>query len=285
MRIDCHQHFWDYRPSEYPWMQGEGMEALRRNHGPGDLEALLRESRMEGSVAVQARQSLEETEWLLRLSDRHARIRGVVGWVDLQDPEVEETLERCSRHPRMVGVRHVVQDEPDPGFLLRPAFLRGLSKLHGYGLAYDLLLYPRQLPAAIELAERLPDQRFVLDHMAKPLIGQGILAPWYRDLARLAGFPHVSCKLSGMVTEASWGQWKPRDFRPYLDVAWDAFGEDRLMFGSDWPVCLLSASYREVVRLVEDFLEKFDPPVRAKVMGGNAAAFYGLEPFADKPGA
>ena len=253
------------------------MAPLRRNYAPEDLQVLQKRTGMEGSVAVQAHQSLEETRWLLELSREHPLIRGVVGWVDLRSPRVEEDLERLSQHPDLVGVRHVIQDEPEDRFMMGPAFLEGLGKLHRHGLAYDLLLHPRHLPVAVELVERFPEQRFVLDHLAKPFIRQGALSPWYRDLARLASHPQVFCKLSGMVTEAHWGQWRERDFRPYLDIAWDAFGEDRLMFGSDWPVCLLSASYPQVVDLVESFLENRPRAVRDKVMGGNALAFYGIE--------
>ena len=203
-------------------------------------------------------------------------IKGVVGWVDLQSPRVEEQLAELSTHPRFVGVRHVVQDEPDDDFMLRPEFLRGLARLKEFDLTYDLLVFPKQLPAAIEVVERLPEQSFVLDHIAKPFIRDGTLEPWRELIRELAQAPNVWCKVSGMVTEAKWRGWQPDDFRPYLDVVFEAFGIGRLMFGSDWPVCTLAGRYEQVRQLVDEYATQLSPAAHAKLFGKNAMAFYQL---------
>lgn len=275
MRIDAHQHFWQYNPAEHVWMTGE-MGGLKRDFLPSDLKPLLDAAGFDACIAVQARQSLEETRWLLQLAEENSFVRGVVGWVDLCSPELPEKLEQFAANPRLVGVRHVVQDEPDDGFMLRDDFQRGIAQLAEFQLAYDILVFPRQLPAAIKLVERFPGQRFVLDHIAKPSIAEGAIANWERDLRSLAAFPNVYCKVSGMVTEAHWNQWKPGDFRPYLEVVFEAFGVDRLMIGSDWPVCTLAADYNAAVGLVLDYLDQLHPSDREKVLGLNAAAFYGI---------
>lgn len=279
MRIDAHQHFWRYAQAEYPWI-GAGMERIARDFLPGDLADVARPCGFGGSIAVQARQSLVETRWLLELAAADPFVRGVVGWVDLRDPDVAATLEPLSRRERFVGVRHVVQDEPDPKFLLEPDFVRGLGHLHAFGLTYDLLLYPPQLPAAVELAGLMPEQPFVLDHLAKPRIALGTTGPefasWRHDIEALARHPNVSCKLSGLVTEAAWCRWRREDFTPYLDVALAAFRPDRLMFGSDWPVCLLSGDYAAVVDIVTTFIGTLAEGEREAILGGTAARFYGL---------
>ena len=275
MRIDSHQHFWRYSPQEYPWI-GRGMECLARDYLPADLAAVAAVSGVGRTVAVQARQSLEETRWLLSLADEHPLIAGVVGWVDLRGQGVAAELARFADHPRLVGVRHVVQDEPDPRFLMSEAFVRGVRELGRFGLTYDLLVYPRQLPAAVELAGLLPEQPFVLDHVAKPAIKAGEIDGWRRDIRLLASRPNVCCKVSGLVTEAAWRRWQRADFTPYLETVLEAFGPERLMFGSDWPVCLLSADYREVVGIVEDLFARLSGHERAAVWGGTAARFYGL---------
>jgi L-fuconolactonase len=190
---------------------------------------------------------------------------------------VSTQLEQFGSHPRLVGVRHIVQDEPDDNFMLRDDFRRGIGRLADFGLTYDVLVYPRQLPAAIKLVEEFPRQLFVLDHLAKPAIAEGRLEPWETDLRELAKLPNIHCKLSGMVTEAHWKKWKPDDFRPYLDVVFDAFGTDRLMIGSDWPVCILSAEYAAAMRLVMDYVSKASPAAQDAILGGNCARFYGLE--------
>ena len=274
MNIDSHQHFWRYTPAEYPWMKPEW--PIRRDFLPEDLAIEMAGVDIHGCVAVQAQQTVAEARWLLSLADRHDFIKGVVGWVDLQSPRVEEQLAELSTHPRFVGVRHVVQDEPDDDFMLRPEFLRGLARLKEFDLTYDLLVFPKQLPAAIEVVERLPEQSFVLDHIAKPFIRDGTLEPWRELIRELAQAPNVWCKVSGMVTEAKWRGWQPDDFRPYLDVVFEAFGIGRLMFGSDWPVCTLAGSYEQVRKLVDEYAEQLPPAAHAKLCGKNAVTFYQL---------
>jgi L-fuconolactonase len=280
MKIDSHQHFWNYSADDYSWI-GAGMERLARDYLPADLEAVAAPEGITGSVAVQARQSLVESRWLLGLAERQPFIRGVVGWVDLRSDRVADDLAALAPQQKFVGVRHVVQDEPDPRFLLGEAFVRGLRHLHQFGLTYDLLLYPQQLPAAVELAGLLPEQPFVLDHLAKPRITSPIktseFAGWRRDIEALAHHGNVCCKLSGLVTEAAWRQWQPVEFRPFLEVALTAFGPERLMFGSDWPVCLLSADYADVAAIVRDFIAPLSPAEQAQIWGGTASRFYALK--------
>ena len=274
MKLDSHQHFWKYDATQYGWMKPEW--PIRRDLLPGDLQPLLARCGLDGAIAVQARQTLEESRWLLELADAHPLIQGVVGWVDLRSERVEEQLARFAAHPRFVGVRHVVQDEPDDDFLLRPEFVRGIRALRQFQLRYDLLIFPKQLPAAIELVRRFPEQPFVLDHLAKPFIRDGVLSPWREQIHTLATAPNVCCKISGMVTEAHWQHWRAADFRPYLDVVFAAFGPERLLFGSDWPVSLLAATYEQSFGLVNDYLAQFPTATRDQILGGNAAKFYGL---------
>jgi L-fuconolactonase len=280
MQIDAHQHFWKYSAAEYPWI-GAGMECLARDYLPADLAGPARAAGIAGTVAVQARQTLEETRWLLALAEREPLIAGVVGWVDLRSQRVADQLAGFSAAKKFVGVRHVVQDEPDPRFLLGEAFVGGLRSLHQFGLTYDLLLHPPQLPAAVELAALLPEQPLVLDHLAKPRIAAWATAgdreAWRRDIEALARHDNVSCKVSGMVTEAAWRRWRPADFAPYLEIVLDAFGPNRLMFGSDWPVCLLAGEYAEVVGIVRDFCGRLAAAEQAAIWGGTAARFYSLE--------
>src|SRR2546429_7940650 len=241
MHIDAHQHFWIYDRREYDWID-DSMAALRRDFLPDDLKPELEHNGFQGCVAVQARQTLEETRWLLELAERAPFILGVVGWVDLRSPEVRSQLSEFTRNPKLVGIRHIVQSEPEEGFLLQPDFLRGIAMLEEFGLAYDILIYARHLPVATEFVGRFPRQRFVLDHMAKPPIKGGALDAWARGIQGLAAFPNVYCKVSGLVTEADWQVWKPEDMRPYLDVAFRCFGPSRLMIGSDWPVCTVAGA-------------------------------------------
>jgi L-fuconolactonase len=273
MRIDSHQHFWRYRPEAYPWID-EGKGVLKRDYLPEDLAPLLSAQGFDGCVAVQAAHTPDETRFLLDLSDRHPFVRAVVGWVDLRSRDVERRLAELARHPRLKGIRHIAQDEPDDRFLVREDVLRGIAALEPFGLAYDILVFARQLPAAIELARRLPRQRFVLDHIAKPEIEAGRISPWREQVRELAAAPNVWCKLSGMVTEAAWKGWTALDFRPYLDVVFEAFGPDRLMVGSDWPVCLLAGDYPTVMGLVEDYMAGRPAADQERVLGGNAARFY-----------
>ncbi len=275
MRLDSHQHFWKYDAEQYPWIP-EG-SPLHRTWLPPDLEPLLRASGLDGCIAVQARQKIEESYWLLELAEHHSIVKGVVGWVDLRAPEVEKDLAALAPHPKFCGVRHVVQDEPDVNFMLGGEFQRGIGLLRAHHLTYDILIFPRQLPAAIALARRFPEQPFVLDHIAKPSIKEGTLRPWEEQIRELAKSPNVWCKVSGMVTEADLAAWKPGDFRPYLEVVFEAFGEDRLMYGSDWPVCLLAGSYAQVYGLVAEYTQGLGQGAKAKVFGGNAARFYRIE--------
>lgn len=276
MRIDAHQHFWRYSPAEYGWI-GDELAALRRDFLPQDLAPLLERHGFDGCIAVQARQSLEESRWLLELCDAHPWILGVVGWVDLRSPALADELDLFADHPRFVGVRHIAQDEPDDEFLLRADFCRGVALLEPYDLAYDVLVYPRQLRAAIGLVERFPQQTFVLDHLAKPPVREGATEPWATQLRELAALPNVSCKLSGLVTEADWVRWTPRALARYLDVALEAFGVERVMFGSDWPVCLVASSWARWLETIEAWLGLLSPDERAAVLGGNAARIYRLE--------
>ena len=276
MRIDSHQHFWEYDPEQYGWMNDQ-MVVLRHDHLPVDLDAAQTDLGFDGSVAVQARQSLEENRWLLELSDSNPRIKGVVGWVDLQSCEVNAQLAQFANHSRFVGVRHVVQDEPDDNFMLRAEFVHGISQLEDFGLTYDILIFPSQLPAAINLVKQFPKQAFVLDHIAKPLIKDGVQEPWAHQIGELARHSNVYCKISGMVTEADWGSWKPEDFQSYLEVVLQAFGPERLMIGSDWPVCRLAGEYTSVMQLAIDFMQTHAPEHMDDFLGGNALAFYGIK--------
>ncbi len=275
MRIDAHQHFWIYDPAEYEWID-ESMAALRRDFLPSDLTPELESCGFAGSVAVQARQTIEETRWLLGLAERSPAILGVVGWVDLQAPDVRTQLKAFAQHPKIVGIRHVVQSEPDPRFLLQPGFLRGISALEEFDLAYDILIYEKHLPVAAELVKRFPRQRFVLDHMAKPPIKSGDIESWADGIKRLAESANVFCKLSGLVTEADWKHWRAEQIIPYLDLAFAAFGAERLMIGSDWPVCLVAASYAEAMRVVRTYFSEQNPESRDAVFGGTAERFYKL---------
>lgn len=272
MKLDSHQHFWSYDAAQYPWIPKGS--PLHRDWLPPDLAPLLAAAGLDGCIAVQARQTVEESRWLLTLADHAPVIKGVVGWADLRSPKVGDDLAELAQHPGFVGVRHVVQDEPDNDFMLGADFLRGIGMLRAHRLTYDILIQPRQLPSAIALARRFPDQRFVLDHIAKPPIKAGMLSPWREQLRELAQSPNVLCKVSGMVTEADMKAWQPADIRPYLDVVFAAFGEDRLMFGSDWPVCLLASDYARVFALVRDYIAPLSTEAQAKVLGGNAERFY-----------
>src|SRR5262245_59518466 len=274
-RIDSHQHFWRYRPETHGWIK-KRMTVLRRDFLPEDLEPLLGAEGISGCVAVQAAQSLDETRFLLELADRHPFIRAVVGWVDLVAPDLEAQLESFKACRQLRGMRHIAQDAIDDFWLAREDVIRGVDKLGRFGLTYDLLVFPRQIGAAFALAKALPHQPFVLDHVAKPEIARGRIEPWATDLRRRAELPNVCCKLSGLVTEAREG-WQPADFRPYLDVVLEAFGPRRLMFGSDWPVCLLAGSYANVAGLARRAISALSRDEQDAVLGGNAARFYGIE--------
>lgn len=275
MRIDAHQHFWRYNPADYGWIT-DAMETLKRDYLPEDLKRLLDRTGIQGTIAVQARQNLQETDWLLELADAYPFIKGVVGWVDLRSPDIREELTVYAQHPKMRGVRHIVHDESDDHFMLGAEFLHGLSLLAEFNLTYDLLLFPKHLPVAIEVVRQFPQQRFVLDHIAKPAIKAQKVDQWDVGIRALASFDNVYCKVSGMVTEAAWQQWKLDDFKRYLDIVFECFGPERLMFGSDWPVCTLSGNYAEVVHLVQHYVRGYPAAIQERIFGQNAIEFYGL---------
>jgi L-fuconolactonase len=276
MRIDAHQHFWKYRPQEYEWID-DSMQRLRRDFLPADLKPELEANGFDGCVAVQARQNLQETEALLHLAEQWPWILGVVGWLDLQAPDVRSQLRNVALNPKLVGIRHIVQSEPDDRFLMRPEFLRGVAVLEEFDLAYDILIYARHLPVAVEFVRCFPGQRFVLDHLAKPRIKDREIDDWADGIRRLAAFQNVFCKLSGLITEADWQHWTVEQITPYLDVAFEAFGPQRLMIGSDWPVCLVAGSYGRAVQLVKDYVCRRAPEFENDVLGNNAAKSYRLK--------
>jgi L-fuconolactonase len=272
LRIDAHQHFWHYEPARHTWITDE-MSVLRRDFLPEDLRPELSAAGIDATILVQVDQSEQETHSMLELAEANAEIAGVVGWVDLQAANIRERLEHFSRFPKLRGFRHIAQSEPDNDFLIRENFLRGISQLTEFDFTYDILIYPKQLPAALELVRHSPNQRFVVDHLAKPLIKTHTIEPWATHMRSLAKCPNAFCKLSGMITEADWGNWEPCDFTPYLDAVFEAFGTDRLMFGSDWPVCLLAGSYARVKRLIADYASSDHD----KIFGLNAASFHRLD--------
>jgi len=275
MRIDAHQHFWKYDAAEYTWID-DSMAALKRDFLPDESAREMARVGFDACVAVQARQTLDETRWLLGLAAEHPSIAGVVGWVDLQADNVRDQLAALAGHQRLVGIRHIAQSEPDDRFLLRPQVVRGIRLLADFGLGFDILIYRRQLGSAAELVGRLPSQRFVLDHLAKPDLRSGEIDEWERDIRRLAAQPNVFAKLSGLVTEASWARWTSDQIRPYLDVAFDAFGWNRLLIGSDWPVCTVSADYARTMNVVIDYVAARPDHERDAVLGGNARRFWNL---------
>jgi L-fuconolactonase len=277
MNIDSHQHFWHYDPVRDTWIT-DAMALLKRDFLPAQLAGDLTSNAMDASIAVQADQSENETMFLLDLAEANNQIVGVVGWIDLLSSRLTERLEHFSHFPKLRGFRHIAQAEPDDRFLARANFVKGVAQLHRFGFTYDILIYPRQLSAAIDLVAQLPEQHFVIDHLSKPEIKARNTEPWATQMRKIAQYRNVFCKVSGLVTEADWNGWKADDFKPYFDAVFDAFGPDRLMFGSDWPVCLLAATYRQVKQLIEDYVRDFSPADKKKIFGGNAARFYNLKP-------
>ncbi len=275
IRVDSHQHFWHYDSVRDAWMTDD-MEAIRRDFLPADLEPLLAANGVSGCVAVQADQSEAETAFLLELADRHAFVRGVVGWVDLQATDVADRLAYFSRYQKLKGFRHIVQGEEDPRFLLRPGFLAGIEALATHGYTYDILVKPHQLDATAEFVACFPEQPFVIDHLAKPYIKAGVQEPWATQLASIAKHDHVYCKLSGMVTEADWAAWRPADFMFYVRHILDAFGPQRVMFGSDWPVCNVAGAYHEIVELLGQTIGHLRPDEQELIWHKNAVDFYHL---------
>jgi L-fuconolactonase len=275
MRIDSHQHFWNYDPAQYGWIQPGSV--LQRSYLPSDLQIELTASLIDGCIAVQARQELSENDFLLGLAQEHSFIKGVVGWIDLQSDTAAEQASKFATKDKAIGVRHVVQDESDPDFMKRATFRRGIATLEPLGLAYDILVYWHQLEDAIDLVKNFPNQNFVLDHLAKPAIATGQMQPWANHIHTLAGFSNVSCKVSGMVTEADHQKWNSAQLKPYFDTVLEAFGPSRLLFGSDWPVIRLAAEYRAFLEVIHDFIAPLSQSEKTDFMGLNAARIYRLD--------
>ncbi|WJS93962.1 amidohydrolase family protein [Flavobacterium johnsoniae] len=273
-RIDSHQHFWKFDPVRDSWID-ETMKNIQRDFLPEDLEPLLKANQFEGCVAVQASQSEEETNFLLDLASKNDFIKGVVGWVDLRNENIEERLQFFSNQKKLKGFRHVVQGEADD-FMYGEAFRRGIAALKPFNYTYDLLIFERQLPAAISLVKDFPNQKFVIDHIAKPEIKSGSIDSWKKGIEEIAKYDNVWCKISGMVTEADWENWKLEDLKPYLNVIFENFSTDKLMYGSDWPVLNVASDYNEVVKTLEDYISKFSVEEQNKIWFGNANAFYSL---------
>ncbi|MDO5968923.1 amidohydrolase family protein [Flavivirga aquimarina] len=276
MIIDAHQHFWNYDPVRDSWID-DSMQVIRKDFLPKGLRPVLEANNVDGCIAVQADQSEEETEFLLECAKNNPFIKGVVGWLDLRAENIEERLTHYSKHKLFKGVRHIVQAETDDAFMLKPDFLNGINKLEQFGLTYDILIHEGQLSQAVALVEKCPNQQFVLDHIAKPKISNGVDSIWEKHMRALGAYKNVSCKISGMVTETQDFKWQEKDFTPFLDVIVDAFGVDRLLYGSDWPVCLLAGTYGEVIQIVQRYFEKFSKQDVLKVMGENAARIYKLD--------
>lgn len=281
MKIDAHQHFWRYTAAEYDWI-GESMRAIRTDFLPETLAPVLQAAGIGGTVAVQARQTLAETHWLLELAQRHDLIKGVVGWVPLADPAIADILARLTDNSLLKGVRHVVQGEPDPHFLEGAAFNEGLRAVTQTGLAYDLLIVARQLPAAVSLVDRHPNQVFVLDHIAKPIVQGAPPSEWRTLIRELARRENVSCKFSGVVTEVPGWQWTPELLRPYFEVVLESFGPRRLMFGSDWPVCLVASPYSRWLEFVRSCIASLTTGEQNRILGGTAIEAYRLAAFEHK---
>jgi L-fuconolactonase len=276
MRIDSHQHFWDSSAVDYFWMPKDH-PILSRPYLPSDLKPIYDVNRFDGSVFVQAAHDDREADWVFGLARQNPWILGVVAWADLQSPRLGHRLDELQREPKFCGVRHIVHDEPEVDWLLRPAVLEGLRELARRGIPYDLLLKPPHLPVAIEVMERVPGLRCVIDHIAKPYIAQQTIEPWDRQIAQLAAIPTMHVKLSGMITEAKAPGWRSEDLKPYVRHVLAAFGEDRCMFGSDWPVCLLAGSWKDVLAAFTQALGPQTMETRAKILGENCARFYGLK--------
>jgi|SRR4030095_26168 len=274
LRIDAHQHFWKFDPIRDNWISDE-MSVIRKDFLPPDLQVILRQNKFDGSIVVQSDQSEAENEFQLKNAENDF-VKGVVGWVDLQSADVEERLARHQSFKKMKGFRHVLQGEVDRELMLKPAFMNGIGKLEKFGFTYDILIFPDQLKFIPQFVAAFPNQKFVVDHIAKPEIKSKNITEWKKEIAKLASHENVHCKISGVVTEADWKNWKNEDFRPYLDVVVNAFGIHRIMYGSDWPVCLVAASYEEVLNIVGQYFSSFSQNERQLFFGGNAVQFYHL---------
>ena len=275
MVIDSHQHFWNYNPNKQSWID-DSMSVIRKSFTPEDLQKVYAENSIDACVAVQADQTLDETNFLLDLASENNFIKGVVGWVDLRNKNIDEVLESYSNAENLKGIRHIVQGEPDHNFLLRPNFLNGISKLEKHNLAYDILIFPHQLGTAIEFVKKFPNQKFAIDHIAKPYIKDGFYDGWAILMKEIAQYDNVFCKVSGMTTEADYNNWTPNQIHPYMNLVIEAFGTERIMFGSDWPVCLVAGNYTQVKDLVTEFISNFSNAEQVAIMGKNAIQFYNL---------
>jgi L-fuconolactonase len=272
--VDSHQHFWTYDPIDHNWINDE-MLVIRKDFLPGDLLPILQQNNIDGCVAVQADQSEKETDFLIGLANKNSFIKGVVGWIDLRAENIKNRLAHYQEYSVVKGFRHILQGE-DPAFMLQPDFVRGIAALKEFGFTYDILVYPQHLSSVVALVKQFPEQPFVIDHIAKPFIKDGLVDAWKTGMQTIARFPNVYCKVSGMVTEADWKNWKQEDFTPYLDTAVNSFGINRLMYGSDWPVCLVAASYEKMMEVVKKYFSSFSEAEKEMIMGGTASRFYGL---------
>ena len=275
MRIDSHQHFWKYHPVKDAWINND-MKVIQQDFMPADLLPILQENNIDGCIAVQADQSEEETHFLLQLAASNDFIKGVVGWVDFRASNIEERLHYFSKFDKLKGFRHIVQGETEDDFLLGDDFCNGIALLEKYNFTYDVLILPKHLPYAIKFVKRFPNQSFIIDHLAKPNFKSADVSTWEKGIKEIATFKNVYCKISGMVTEAQWSNWKAEDFKYCLDVVVNNFGIDRLLFGSDWPVCLLAASYDQCCSIVENYFATFSKEDKDKIWGGNAVKCYHL---------
>ena len=275
MVIDSHQHFWKYEPKKHSWIDNK-MKVIRKDFMPSDLQNIYTKNNIDGCVAVQADQTLEETDFLLDLSSKNDFIKGVVGWADLRAENIDDVLKHYSQFEKLKGFRHVVQGEADHNFLLRPDFLRGISALEKYNFTYDILVFPHQLGSVLEFVKHFPNQKFVIDHIAKPYIKDDFFDGWATLMTEIAKHKNVCCKVSGMITEADYNTWTQAQLQPYLELVFEAFGTDRMMFGSDWPVCLVAGNYQQVKIIITNFISKFSEVEQQAIMGENAIKFYNL---------
>ena len=274
--IDAHQHFWQLGKFDYQWLEAPELTKINRSYLPNDLEPMLSSAGIRKSVFVQTQHNVQENRWVLELADQHEFIAGVVGWIDLASEECEKQVEEFSSIDKFVGVRHITQDEPDDDFIVRDDILRGLRILQKHAVPFDLLFYVKHLHHAERLGRELPELPMVIDHLSKPEIKAGNVDNWAPQMRKAAEFPNMFCKLSGMITEADWAQWKPADLKPYVEIALEAFGPDRCMFGSDWPVCELAGTYQQVIDALNEVLGEISQAERQAIFGGTASKFYGL---------
>ena len=277
MTIDAHQHFWKFDPQKHSWINDE-MAVIRKDFFPTDLQEVYAANNIDACVAVQADETEAETDFLIGLAEEFDFIKAVVGWVDLKSDDIRERLSHYQSFPVLKGFRHILQAQ-DPSFMLQPGFLNGISQLDAFGYTYDILVFPQHLPSVIEMVSKFPNQKFVIDHIAKPFIKDKLPGDWKVNMEKLSSFQNVFCKLSGMVTEADYHHWKETDFVPYIDTVVHAFGTKRIMFGSDWPVCLVAASYERMMSILKNYFADYSSAEKEDIFGMNAARFYNIETF------